>query len=373
MHLRLKSQLDVAVLEDSQAFKALEEEWEDLYHDLPLSTPFQSWSWLYSWWESFGEDCELRLITVRDGSFLVGLMPLVLERWCGFRRLLFVGKSDQLDLLARKGWEDEVCEAGVHALRHMLGRWHVIDLQTLSPTAAAWGIFQRWNGPRIQLPITHYLFIEVKPWDELLVSLSRNNRQAARRTLRRAQEEDGVRGRLVGPEDAEQAAHRLVALHRELWEGRHICQKHLSPKYESFIVSAARRMTDRGLGRISELRRDGEVVISSLAILGDKVTDAYLIGVGHEARQRYQWSSLAIWDVLNLARSRNCARVCLSNGRQPYKLRWASEEVPYYRIILGRGPALWGLYSAFLSERKRVKAIQRWVALANRSGTPRRG
>jgi CelD/BcsL family acetyltransferase involved in cellulose biosynthesis len=352
MKLRIKPRLDVAVLEDSQAFEALEEEWEDLYHDSPLSTPFQSWSWLYSWWECFGEDYELRLITVRDGAVLVGLIPLMLERWWGFRRLLFISKFDQLDLLARKGWEDRVCEAGVHALGRMMGRWHVIDLQTLSPAAAAWGIFQRWNGPRIEVPMTHYLCIEVKPWDEFLVLLNSNNRQTARRTLRRA-EEDGVHGKLVGPEDAEQAARRLVALHRELWEGRHINQQRLSPEYESFIVSAARRMTDRGLGTISELWRDGEVVISSFAILGDKVTDAYLIGVSHEARQRYQWSSLAIWDVLNLARSRNSAVVCLSDGRQPYKLRWASEEVLYYRIILGRGPTLWGLYLAYLSGRAR--------------------
>jgi CelD/BcsL family acetyltransferase involved in cellulose biosynthesis len=356
MKLQMKPPFDVAVLEDSRAFKALEEEWEDLYNDSPLSTPFQSWAWLYSWWESFGGDYELRLITVRDGTVLVGLIPLMLERWWGFRRLLFIGKFDPLDLLARKGWEDAVCEAGVHALRQMMGHRHVLDLQMLRPAAAVWGIFQQWNGPRIALPMTHFLFIEVKPWDELLVSLSRNNRQTARRTLRRA-EVDGVHGKLVGPEDAEQAAHRLVALHRELLDGRHTNQRHLSAEYESFIVSAARRMTDRGLGRISELWRDGEVVMSSFAIFGDKVTDAYLIGVSHEARQRYQWSSLAIWDVLNLARSRNSAHVCLSNGRQPYKLRWVSEEVRYYRIILGRGPALCGLYQAYLSGRKRMKAI----------------
>lgn len=348
--IRMKPLTHITILEDKQAFRDLEEEWEELYHDSPLSTPFQSWSWLYSWWEAFGEGYELRLITVRNGGLLVGLIPLMLERWWGFRRLLFVGKFDQLDLLARDGWEDRVSEAGVRALRQMTGSWHVLDVQALSPTAAAWGIVRLWNGPCTCMPVDPYLFIEVKPSEKSLATLSRNQRQTVRRTLRRA-EEDIVSSVLAGPETAEQAARRLVTLHRELRQGRRLIRDHLRPEFESFVVAAARRMTDRGLGGISELRRDGEVLISSFTIFGDSVTDAYLVGVRQEARQRYQWSSLGIWDALDLARSRDSAYLCLSNGRDPYKLRWAPKVVPYFRAILGRGRVLWALYSAAVALR----------------------
>jgi hypothetical protein len=58
---------------------------------------------------------------------LAGLVPLMLEHRWAFRRLLFIGKVDQLDLLARKGWEDKVFEAGVRTLRQMMGSWHVVD------------------------------------------------------------------------------------------------------------------------------------------------------------------------------------------------------------------------------------------------------
>ena len=40
---------DIAILKEAQEFAALEEEWEDLYHDSARATPFQSWAWLYSW------------------------------------------------------------------------------------------------------------------------------------------------------------------------------------------------------------------------------------------------------------------------------------------------------------------------------------
>src|SRR5215211_89313 len=182
----MKPDFDFAVVRDAQAFAALEEEWEELYRASPLSTPFQSWAWLFSWWEAYGEGYKLRLVTVRSSEgLLVGIIPLMLQHKLGFRRLVFVGKiaHGQLDLLARKGWEAKVCEAGVRAFRQM-EPWHMVDLTHLSPTAAAWGIYQRWSGPRTYVPTTHYQFIEVKARRiELLMSLSRSHRSSIRRAL----------------------------------------------------------------------------------------------------------------------------------------------------------------------------------------------
>src|SRR3712207_9136670 len=110
----LTEPLEITVLKDTKRFATLEEEWDKLYRDAPLATPFQSWAWLYSWWEFYGEGHELRLVTVRDEEgLLVGLAPLMVERGRGLRRLLFLGTgpTDYLDVLAREGWEDRVSEA----------------------------------------------------------------------------------------------------------------------------------------------------------------------------------------------------------------------------------------------------------------------
>ena len=56
----------ISIVEDAQAFATLEREWNDLYHDSLLVTPFQSWAWLYSWWQSYGKRYELQLIIVRN-------------------------------------------------------------------------------------------------------------------------------------------------------------------------------------------------------------------------------------------------------------------------------------------------------------------
>jgi CelD/BcsL family acetyltransferase involved in cellulose biosynthesis len=110
------------VLEGPKSFAALEEEWDDLYRNSPLATPFQSWAWLYSWWESYGECYELRLVAVRDDEgLLVGLMPLMLERRMGFGRLLWIGTglSDYHVMLVREGWKERVAGAAARALAEM--------------------------------------------------------------------------------------------------------------------------------------------------------------------------------------------------------------------------------------------------------------
>jgi CelD/BcsL family acetyltransferase involved in cellulose biosynthesis len=343
----VKAHLDVSVLEDGKAFAALEEEWEELYRDCPAATPFQSWAWLYSWWEHYGEGNELCIVAVRSGGLLVGILPFMIQRRFGVKRLLFIGTgvTDYLDLLAREGWEREVAEAGVRVLRR-LGPWQVADLLELRPEAIAWGLFSRWDGPRIQRWQVNCLMIDTKPWDELLMTVSRNLRKTARRAMRRA-EEDGVRHKLVKAEDAEEAARRLVALHREAWQGKEIDPNNLTETYESHMVAAARRMTSRRLGGIGEFHRGREVIASHFLVFGRNFIGTHTLGATQETMERYQISSLEVWSLVNTALDRSYDYVNLLRGEEPYKVRWSNRMVPNHRMILGQRLLPWSLYTGY--------------------------
>src|SRR5215211_4524714 len=149
-----QQRLQTTVLEDMREFASLEEEWDELYESCPRATPFQSWEWLYSWWEVYGEGSYgLRLITLRDAGSgrLVGLLPLMVRRWPSLGQLLLIGGdkvtlySDVVtpykDVLVRDGWEEPVARAGARALAELDG-WRVADLQELMPEATAWGLFR---------------------------------------------------------------------------------------------------------------------------------------------------------------------------------------------------------------------------------------
>jgi CelD/BcsL family acetyltransferase involved in cellulose biosynthesis len=144
--LRLE-RLDTAVIGSTAEFAALEKEWDELYQSCPAATPFQSWAWLFSWWEAYQQrGYSLRLITLRrpaDG-LLVGILPLMIKG----RRLLFLGTgvTDYLDILVREGYEEEVLWEGVEALEQLEG-WYVADLQQLRPEAAARALVRQWEEP----------------------------------------------------------------------------------------------------------------------------------------------------------------------------------------------------------------------------------
>jgi hypothetical protein len=90
--------------------------------------------------------------------------------------------------------------------------------------------------------------MEVKPWDELVASLSKNHRSTVRRALKRA-EADGVRCELVAADDAGEAAQRLVTVSREQWRGNPLTpSEHRTWRFESDLEAAARRMSARGWG-----------------------------------------------------------------------------------------------------------------------------
>ncbi len=348
------------VIEDPRGFARLEEEWDDLHRHSPRATPFQSWAWLYSWWEHYGGGYELRLITVRgEGGLLVGVIPLVLERRWGLGRLLFVGTglSDYLDKIVRAGWEDKVLESGVQALKK-LECWRIADLQQLGPGAAAWGIRRRWDGPQIGVRQASCPIVELKPWDELLASLSRNLRSTVRRALRRAAA-DGLQRKVADESNTRQTAERLVALHREAWQGRSIGPEHLTQRFEAFTVAAAERLACRDLGGISEFWQDGEVVISSFLVFGRDFCGSYILGASQKALQRYQWSSPYVWDAVEVANGRDSSHLDLLRGEEPYKLRWSSAIGRTHRLILGQHRAAWMPYAGYQTLRSKAKLYAR--------------
>ena len=349
MAFRPEKLLDVAILEHTSDFMSLENEWQDLYQNSPLVTPFQSWAWLYSWWELYGKGYELRLITVRDRGLLVGLMPLMLERRRKTNWLLFIGtgRTSYLDILVREGWEVQVAEAGAEALRR-LPSWHLADLQQMRAEAAAWSIFRQWTGPRARIRQDDCSVIDAKPWDELVMSLSQNHRKIARRSVRRVRE-DGVCCQTASPADTERAARALVALIREQWQERwqYTDPDLWSSTFESHMVAAARRMTAYGLGSISEFWRDGQVIISNFLLFGNDFVAAYWAGASKEALKRYSFSALYIWDMVNAAQSRDYAYMDVLRGEEPYKLRWKPRKVANHRTMLGRKVATFAPHAAY--------------------------
>ena len=51
-------------------------EWQDLAKNSPTATPFQTWEWQDTWLRYYRRTKKPHLVAIRDGSDLVGLMPM---------------------------------------------------------------------------------------------------------------------------------------------------------------------------------------------------------------------------------------------------------------------------------------------------------
>jgi hypothetical protein len=364
------------VVAEGRVFASMEEEWEGLRAASPAATPFQSWAWLFSWWENYGEGrLGLRLLTCRgsDGA-LLGALPLVLERGpCPLPgRLLFLGSgtTDHLDMLAREGSEGRVAAAFLPVLRSM-GGWSVADLQQVGPGAAAWGLYRAWAGPKASAwqdgcPVLDF---QGRGWEARLELLNQKHRSNVRRTLRRA-EYDGTGWEMVPPERAAEAARRLVRLHREAWEGRSIGPEHLTDRFEAHLTSAAGRMTRAGVGAVSELRRNGEVVASHLLAIGPDAVEEYLTGANAEVLRCYSVDALCVHDAAEVARRHGFQKVSAGRGEEAYKMRWRPRVEHNRRLLLGRSAAAFWPYAAWRLGYAKARrwansgAAPEWVARA---------
>jgi CelD/BcsL family acetyltransferase involved in cellulose biosynthesis len=152
---------------------------------------------------------------------------------------------------------------------------------------------------------------------------------------------------LAGVGEAEQAASRLVALHKESWQGRDISPEHLTRRFERLLEAAAKRMTASGVGAISEFWRGEEVVASHFLIIGHDFVGGYLGGATSEALRRYSISPLYIRDGVSVARENNLPHFDLMWGSESHKLQWQPQIIANHRAILGRNPVLWAPYAGY--------------------------
>jgi CelD/BcsL family acetyltransferase involved in cellulose biosynthesis len=70
----------IEVVRDLNRFNALAPEWDRLVERWGVDRVFLSHSWFRTWWESFGADNELYVVTVRDGGELAAVAPLMRTR-----------------------------------------------------------------------------------------------------------------------------------------------------------------------------------------------------------------------------------------------------------------------------------------------------
>ncbi|MFK0226197.1 GNAT family N-acetyltransferase [Streptomyces sp. NPDC090303] len=365
--------LRTEVCRDAEEFGRLSAEWTALYGRCASATPFQSHSWLHSWWLSYGRPGALRVVLVRreDGE-LVAAAPLM-RSGGPLPVLTQLGGSitDFTDVLL-----DDGCPEAAPALAGALARaarGAVVDLREVRPGAASERVFAHWRGPRRRLPDSLCLELPAVPMEGLLERIPSGKAQRVRAKLRKL-DALGIDAHVVTGEEVPAALDRLLRLHQLQWQGRGVTAEHTSERFAQHLTRAVRPMVERGDAMVTEFRLAGDVVAADLTLMSPRLAGGYLYGADPALRARkVDVATMLLRHGARETSSGGRATLSMLRGSEPYKQHWRPEPVRNRRLLLtGRGtaPLLW--LRAGAAEARRWVARQAreraWVGRALRRG-----
>ena len=258
--------LSVATVQNIEAFAALRSEWSELLRSSASNNPFLTWEWLYAWWTHFGNSGGLRLLVVRSGETLIAVAPLRLVSptlyW--FSRLEFLGTgaagSDYLDVIVRRGHEDEAVDALTDFLT---SRQLTLRLTHLPPASIVAQLAERlaaagWASAAADDGTCPVVDLRGHTFDSFLGSIGASHRANIRRRLRALERQFDVRFERITTDDDRQAALAALAVfHNRRYADRGGSTAFASPAARAFHEDASHRALTSGWLRMYRLTLNG--------------------------------------------------------------------------------------------------------------------
>ncbi|MEV6495591.1 GNAT family N-acetyltransferase [Actinoplanes sp. NPDC051633] len=321
------------------ALDDLATEWNDLFDRCAAASPFQAYAWVHSWWRSYGVPGRLRVFLVRHRGRLVGAAAFQLRWRAGCPVLTPLGGSitDFTDVLL----DDETAAAAAPILATaMVGDrgWQAIDLPE-SRTGTA--LVAAWPGPHHETAGSLCLELPSSEMEDLVRGLPSHSRKTVRRRLNQLKKA-APEVREVAAGEAPQAVESLLRLHRRQWHGRGGNPEHFAPAFAEHLTRAVTAMISRGEAALVEYRFDGELLASSLILIGRDLVGGYLFGVDPALRGRVDVTTMLLADALPLAHRLGRPTMSMLRGAEGHKSTWRPAEAPNRRVLLVRPGSLRG-------------------------------
>lgn len=342
--------LRVSRVSSSSDLRNIAPEWQYLFAMYGNGNVFLTWEWISHWWELFGQNAELQLLTVRNtANELVGIAPLMIcmRRVVGtnLRSLRFMGSgqgvwADYCDVLCSQEMRDDVIDSILSYLRSHQRDWDVAELWNVLENS---NIYHRisqvrdfWDGAYHIEPDQCAPYISLSDsWEEYVAGLSSNLRSVMRKRSRRLKNTHKVRFvKLDEGINLDDALESFFTLHKARWKSRGksgILDAH--EHAQQFHKRIAFDFYRNGWLHIFLLEVDDRPVAS---LYGYRLGDTHLqYNSGYEE----DWSrfgvlkqlfALTIEDAINSG----LREFDFMKGDESYKFEWTRKSRSMYRLLL---------------------------------------
>jgi len=331
---RAARDLSTQVITDAAAFLDLKPHWNELLDTSVSSTPFLTWEWLDAWWTHVRGNATRYAITVRSGSQLIAIAPLVMRpgRLALAPRLEFLGAgkagADYLDLIVRANHEHEAIAEIASALNALqMPLW----LDHLPPSALAEGLRPHlesagWSAMDSSPDVCPVVELKGHAWESYLATLGASHRANYRRRRRALAAKFDLRFEpVVADQDRKVALDALRQFHVRRWQRDGPSATFADPALERFQDDFTRAALHAGWLRLYILRlNDVPAAVMYGFMGGDRF---YFYQHGFDEQYAHYGVGLVLMGLtIRAALEDGAAEFDMLYGHEPYKYLWARAE-----------------------------------------------
>jgi CelD/BcsL family acetyltransferase involved in cellulose biosynthesis len=295
--------------DDAEALRA---EWSALWDRCPNGTPFQTPEWQLAWWNVFGADKELWLLSIRETGTrrLVALLPAMILREQSKVMLAGVAVSDELDILAEPEFTQSAAEIFIDHIRNERRRWSQCELSPLPECSP----FR--PGARV---------CDVTPIVDLAEPIPSNMRRNLRRYRRRAEKFGRVEFDSASEQNFDEVFNAVIDLHCARWNRRDQPGVMCEDAVRRFHIPAARALFHRGMSRVYAVRIDGRIVAGVYALISRDQMRSYIGGFDPNL-PTLSLGTLAIGHAIDEAKREGARTFNFLRGAERYKGYWGARN-----------------------------------------------
>jgi CelD/BcsL family acetyltransferase involved in cellulose biosynthesis len=366
----------IETVEDRERFHALRSEWNELLEASSSNCFFLTWEWLFTWWKHLSGQRRLSILIVRSGGQMIALAPLVV-RPSGvkplrmFRALEFLGAgavgSDYLDLILRRGKEDEALDA---LADHLAAEKLTLELGQLGKNSSALKLAQNlserngWRFFELATNVCPYVRLSGHTWPSYLAALGASHRQNFHRRLKQLQKEFAVRlDRAISEEERREALAVLIDLHGKRWREKRASEAFSTADFRSFHEEISGLALERNWLRLFVLRLNGKPAASLYGFTYGRTFYFFQSGFDPDYA-RHSIGLVTMGLAIKSAVEDGVEEYDMLHGDESYKFLWASEAREIERLEI-YPPSAAGLLS------QRVAGLGRIARKAARAILPK--
>ena len=309
------------------------EEWDELFESSPTASPYNHRAWTSTWIDHFAAGEQVEMVEVRDGSRLVGLLPLVSVRapMGTFATLMPAGGDLADDGEPLLGPDPELAARAIAGylcgrVRRSTRSFCLPRLADDGPMATALAATLPGHMRQVCVAETTRLSIRFELFEDAGPSLARiAKRRDVPRNRRRLSEAHRVD--YIDNDCSEQSIGQLLELNAARWsEGAEQEQGLFATRASrAFACDAIVALGRAGVARLGSLTADGEPFAMGLG---------YVVGqryIGHKLvvsrdLARYGPGQMMIHQLAQDALDGGLREYDLGRGDSPFKRQWANHE-----------------------------------------------